>query len=89
MAYLDIGSLESAALGSSNAAGDVFVQLGLIYSTGLSVLADRIAAHKWFNLAAQKGNRDAVRLRRELAEETSERDIAEAQRAARSWLTTH
>ena len=89
MAYLDVGSLEMAALGSPNSTGDIFVQLGLMYSTGRSVVADRVAAHKWFNLAALKGNGEAARLRREIAQEMSENDIAEAQREARRWLSTH
>jgi hypothetical protein len=32
---------------------------------------------------------EAAQLRKELAVEMSEDDIAEAQRAARQWLTTH
>jgi hypothetical protein len=48
-----------------------------------------ISAHKWFNLAAMRGNRDAVRYRREIAAEMSEADIAEAQRAARDWMLAH
>jgi TPR repeat protein len=89
MKYLDISSLESAALGAPNARGDIFVQLGLMYSTGRTVPADRVAAHKWFNLAAFKGHNEAAQLRKELAAEMSEDDIAEAQRAARQWVSTH
>ena len=89
MAYLELGSPESGALGTGNAGADIFFQLGLMYSTGREVPADRIAAHKWFNLAAFKGNSDAVRLRRELADEMTEEEIAAAQRAAREWVTTH
>ena len=33
-----------------------------------------------------RGNADAIRLRREIADQMSEREIAEAQRAARAWL---
>jgi hypothetical protein len=36
-----------------------------------------------------RGNREAVRLRREIAAEMSEGEIASAQRAARDWLTRH
>ena len=66
-----------------------FFDLGLVYSTGREVAADLIAAHKWFNLAAVKGNREAAQHRQEIAQEMSPRDIAEAQRAAREWLRTH
>src|SRR5258708_6062208 len=73
-------------LGGSARTADVFFKLGLMYSTGSAVAADFVAAHKWFNLAALKGCPDAGRLRRELAEQMSEDDIAAAQRAARDWL---
>jgi len=36
-----------------------------------------------------RGNAEAARLRREIAEEMSEAEIAAAQRAARDWITTH
>jgi uncharacterized protein len=64
-------------------------RLGMMYSTGGSVPADMIAAHKWFNIAAMAGNAEAARLRREIAEEMSEAEIAAAQRAARAWMTRH
>ena len=44
----------------------------MMYSTGTTVAADYVAAHKWFNLAAMRGNKDAIRLRREIAEQMSE-----------------
>jgi TPR repeat protein len=66
-----------------------FFDLGLVYSTGREVAADLIAAHKWFNLAAVKGNREAAQYRQELAREMSATEVAEAQRAAREWLRTH
>ena len=40
----------------------------------------------WFNLAAAKGNAEAVRLRREIANQMSDAEVAAAQRAARDWL---
>jgi TPR repeat protein len=89
MGLAEVVALESAAAGQRGAAGDIFFQLGVIYASGRSGLADRIAAHKWFNLAAARGNRDAIQHRRELAAEMSESEIAAAQRAAREWLTTH
>jgi TPR repeat protein len=88
MARYDLSSEAIADFASSNP-GDIFFHLGMMYSVGRTVPTDRVAAHKWFNLAAMKGNRDAVRLRRELSEEMSETDIAAAQRAAREWLSTH
>ena len=88
MARIDIAAIDSAMLGEANALEDVFLQLGLMYSTGTEIPIDYVAAHKWFNLAAMRGNADAMRLRRELAESMSDAEIAAAQRAARDWLRT-
>ena len=68
---------------------DKLLQLGMIYSSGGAVPADMVAAHKWFNIAAWRGNVHAAELRREIAEEMSEAEIAAAQRAARDWITRH
>lgn len=89
MARFEIGDLETAAIASTNASGEVFFQLGMMYSIGRDVPTDRVAAHKWFNLAAVRGNKEAIRLRREVAGEMSEIEIAQAQRAAREWLKIH
>ncbi len=69
--------------------GDVLFDLGMIYSTGRSGLIDLVAAHKWFNLAALKGRVDAIAMRREVADQMSEAEIAAAQREARAWMTAH
>jgi hypothetical protein len=57
--------------------------------SGVTCLSILIAAHKWFNLATIKGNLEAVRLRREIACQMSDAEIAAAQRAARDWLVGH
>lgn len=49
---------------------------------------DLVSAHKWFNLAAMHGNKQASALRSEIAAELSESEIAAAQRAARDWLAS-
>ena len=87
MARFEIAELQGAALGT-NAGSDVFFELGMMYATGRSVPIDLVTAHKWFNIAALKGNEEAIRLRREIAAEMSDGDIAAAQRAARDWLRT-
>ena len=66
-----------------------FFELGLMYATGRAVAADLVAAHKWLNLAAMRGNKAAARLRQEIAVDMSQNEIAAAQRAARDWLTRH
>jgi len=65
------------------------LDLGMKYSVGRDTPVDLVAAHKWFNLAAMKGDRDAVRLRREIASQMSDVEIAAAQRAARDWLRSN
>ena len=86
MARFEISDCEHAAIGSAVAGTDTFFDLGMMYSTGRSVPIDYVTAHKWFNLAAMKGNTDAIRLRREIAAEMTEAEIAAAQRAARDWM---
>jgi len=86
MARFEILDSTAAPLGAGPAAGDMLFELGMMYSIGRDMPVDLIAAHKWFNLAAVKGNVDAIRLRREIANQMSDVDIATAQRAARDWL---
>jgi TPR repeat protein len=74
---------------SLQAPDQAFFELGLMCSTGRSTPPDLVSAHKWFNLAAMLGNADAIKMRVEIANEMSQSDIAEAQRAARNWLTRH
>lgn len=71
-----------------NGADDCFA-LGMMHSSGVGVSVDLVQAHKWFNIAAARGHRDAARLRREIAEQMSDGDIGQAQRAARAWLQAH
>ena len=89
MARFELADVDGATLAPVNASGEVFYELGMMYAAGRTVTPDLIVAHKWFNLAAMRGNPDAVRLRREISEEMSAAEIAAAQRAARAWLTTH
>jgi TPR repeat protein len=89
MARFEMADLESAVLGQSPATADSFYELGIKYSVGADVAADFVSAHKWFNLAAMRGNKDAITLRQEIAASMSPSEIAEAQRAARAWLTAH
>jgi uncharacterized protein len=85
MARFEIAGIDGGAFGAT-AGADVFFELGMMYSTGRSVPTDLVTAHKWFNIAAARGNREAIRLRREIAAEMSEAEVATAQRAARDWL---
>src|SRR5271167_528299 len=89
MARFEILDSTTAPLGEGPAAGDMLFELGMMYSVGRDMPVDLVAAHKWFNLAAMKGNVDAIRLRREVANQMSDVEIATAQRAARDWLRGH
>ena len=65
---------------------DVFTDLGIDAAAGRGGVPDRVTAHKWFNIAAARGNAEAARLRQELACEMTPDEIARAQREARQWL---
>ncbi len=86
MARFEILDADAAPLGEGPAASDMLFELGMMYSIGRDMPIDLVSAHKWFNLAAMKGNGEAARLRREIADQMSDVEIATAQRAARDWL---
>jgi len=89
MVQLEIcGGVPAACVETPVSAAEMF-ELGMIYSSGREIPADLVTAHKWFNLAAMKGSEEAIRLRREIAAEMSDREIGLAQRAARDWLKAH
>lgn len=48
-----------------------------------------MTAHKWFNLAALRGNVEAKRYRLELSREMTKVEIAQAQKLARAWIASH
>jgi uncharacterized protein len=73
----------------SGETAEQFFELGMMCSTGQAMPLDMVAAHKWFNIAATLGIKDAVRLRNEVAAEMSDGEIVTAQRAARDWLIRH
>jgi len=66
-----------------------FFELGLACSVGKAGHVDLVEAHKWFNIAALRGDRTAARHREELAAEMSRDEIAAALRAAREWISLH
>jgi TPR repeat protein len=76
--------IAAAADGDTHACFD----LGVAFSSGtLGTQCDLVEAHKWFNLAAVGGHDDAAACRADIAEEMTAREIAEAQRRARQWLS--
>ena len=46
---------------------------------------DLVEAHKWYNIAAARGNKDAVQRRNKLSKKMQRPDINRAQQMARSW----
>lgn len=89
---VESGEIDLAIAGylADAVAGDVaaLFNLGVAYSTGANgVQADLIEAHKWFNLAASRGHEDAAFCRADVSDEMTAREIAEAQRRARRWLS--
>jgi hypothetical protein len=80
---------EMSAMAEAKPTPENFFELGMIYSAGAEVEPDLVAAHKWFNIAAARGYREAATYRQEVAREMTAVAIAEAQRAAREWLNKH
>ena len=81
--FLIDSRMADAVYGDTNALYD----LGIAYSSGTGgVDVDLVQAHKWFNLAALRGNERGQECRAEIAEDMTAREIAEAQRQARAWL---
>lgn len=78
--------LAAASAGDINA----FYDLGVAYSTAShGVQCDLVEAHKWFNIAAARGHEEAAWCRADVSDEMSAREIAEAQRRAREWLSAN
>jgi TPR repeat protein len=79
--------LRSRLADAENGDVDALFELGVTFSTGRGgVEIDLVEAHKWFNLAALSGSERGQECRAEIALEMTAREIAEAQRGARSWL---
>jgi TPR repeat protein len=89
MARLDMGGAELASMAEAKPNAQSFFELGIAWSSGSEGATDLVAAHKWFNLAAVGGMREAATYRAEVAREMTTEAIAEAQRAAREYLRTH
>ena len=82
-------SMDQVELAAQTAMPDALFELGMLYATGRDVAANLVVAHKWFNLAAARGNSSALNYRVEVAREMSFEQIAEAQKLAREWLQTY
>jgi uncharacterized protein len=86
MARSDLSLIMDAEIAARCGAADQLFNLGMLYAIGRDVQQDFVAAHKWFNLAAMRGNAEAKARRAEVALEMTVTQIADAQREARAWL---
>ena len=68
--------------------GRAMLALGRLYLQGLGVLEDYVQAHKWFNLAASRGEPAAVQERDALAAKMTAEDRAEARKLAQGWRSS-
>ena len=89
MARFEMHNAEMATMGGENNSADVFCEMGLMYATGRGCAIDLVAAHKWLNIAAIKGNDRAAELRADVAAAMNKMQLVEALRAAREWMTVH
>ncbi len=64
------------------------VALGRAFAKGLGVPQDYVEAHKWFNLAAARGDAKAVAERDALEKRMTMEERAEARKLARAWRST-
>lgn len=89
MARLENSPRDIVEFAANGGAPDALFELGLMYASGREGCQDFITAHKWFNLAALRGNDEAKRYRLELSREMSKAQVAAAQKLAREWMSKH
>ena len=89
MALFEAQSFSIIHTAAEGGAADALFELGLMYCAGREVDVDFVAAHKWFNLAALRGNDSAKQYRAEISREMSRADVAKAQKLAREWMRCH
>ena len=89
MARMDMNEAYEGRFSPFEVTSDALFDLGMMYCIGREVAQDYVTAHKWFNLAAIRGNESAREYRREISREMTATQIAEAQREARAWMTMH
>ena len=85
----DAGRTDEALAQWRTAAGNgdrrAMRSLGQVYLQGIGVLQDYVEAHKWFNLAASRGDAAAVAERNAVAEKMTPEHVGQAQALARTW----
>lgn len=89
MARIALSEIEKAEIAAKHGTAEALFDLGLACSTGRDMERDLVDAHKWFNLAALRGNATAREYRSEISRELTSAQVADAQRKAREWLQSH
>lgn len=89
MARFEYSSRDIVEFAAEGGAPDALFELGLMYASGRDVQRDFVTAHKWFNIAALRGNDEAKRYRLELSREMTRQEISRAQKMARDWISKH
>lgn len=89
MARFEFSSEDVVDVSAQGGSTDALYQLGLMYCVGRDVGVNLVEAHKWFNLAAMRGNDDAKAYRLEISREMTKKEIVAAQKSAREWLRCH
>lgn len=89
MARFDFSANDVVDVSAQSGGADALFELGLMYCAGRDVEINLVEAHKWFNLAAMRGNDEAKTYRLELSREMTKKEIAAAQKSAREWLRCH
>lgn len=64
---------------------EAMYMLGQMHAQGHGTLQNYVEAHKWFNLAAAKGYREAASARGEIERKMTPEQISSAQRSAQNW----
>lgn len=84
------GQVEAAvallAKAAENGDLDARFQLGKMYTTGTGVELDYVQAHMWLNIAAAQGHSEAAETRGVISTLMTSDQIAQAQKAARTYL---
>ena len=89
MLNVEPNAFENAVFNTDPSEPDALYELGLKYATGQGAPMDFVSAHKWFNLAAVRGDIRAREERATMAELMSADQVSLAQKQAREWLQRH
>ena len=79
------GALEYWTVAAETGDRRSMLELGRLYLQGLGVPQDYVFSHMWFDLAAARGEIEALGEREAVAEKMTWRQLAEAQERAREW----